>query len=378
MTWLTWRQFRTQAIVIFGGLLLLAIPTVITGIGTRHWVTTCATSATCLGNGAPAEQYMSRFGWLQILLGGALLVMPAVLGMFCAAPLVAREFDTGTYRLAWTQSVSRVRWLTVKVAVVGTTSVLAIGLLSWMTTWWFGPSDSLQRGKFTDSTFGIRDVAPIGYAVFAFAVGLTAGVLIRKVLPAMATTLGVFVVVRMVFQMVLRAHYAAPLTQVGALTSGGSDVAGKIGAGLPPGSWVVTLRFVDASGHPARIVGGPDAPCSATNSCLDGITQRLVYQPGSRYWPFQWTELGIFTVLGLLLIGFSYWWLTGHRLPGGTPRSGRMPATADDATRVADLPAIGRHGVQSPPRPTGRTQHDEGQGTPLEGGATRVGPGGAE
>lgn len=337
MTWLTWRQFRTQAIVIFGGLLLLAIPTVITGIGARHWVTTCATSATCLGNGAPAQQYMGRFGWLQILLGGALLVLPAVLGMFAAAPLVAREFDTGTYRLAWTQSVSRVRWLTVKVAVVGTTSVLAIGLLSWMTTWWFGPSDSLEHDKFIDSTFGIRDVAPLGYAVFAFAVGLAAGVVIRRVLPAMATTLGVFVVVRMVFQMFLRAHYAAPLTQVGPLTSGGSDVAVKIGAGLPPGSWVVTLRFVDSSGHPAQIVGGPDAPCSATNSCLDGITQHLVYQPGSRYWPFQWTEFGIFTLLGLLLIGFSYWWLTGHRLPGRAPRPAAVrPPTSrtTTATRV--------------------------------------------
>ena len=377
MTWLTWRQFRTQAIVIFGGLLLLAIPTVVTGIGTRHWVTACATSATCLGNGAPAQQYMGRFGWLQVLLGGALLVLPAVLGMFSAAPLVAREFDTGTYRLAWTQSVSRVRWLTVKVAVVGTASVLAIGLLSWLTTWWFSPSDSVTHDKFIDSTFGIRDVAPIGYAVFAFAVGLAAGVLIRKVLPAMATTLGVFVVVRMVFQMFLRAHYATPLTQVGAVTDGG-DVAVKIGANLPPGSWVVTLRFVDSSGHPARIVGGPGAPCSATNSCLDGITQHLVYQPGNRYWPFQWTEFGIFTLLGLLLIGFSYWWLTGHRLPGGTPRSGRLPVTADGATRAPDLPATGHNGVLSPPRPTGRTQHDGGQGVPLEGGPTRVGPGGAE
>ncbi len=331
MIWLTWRQFRTQAIVIFGGLLLLAIPTVITGIGTRHWVTACATSGTCLGSGAPAQQYMGRFGWLQILLGGALLVLPALLGMFCAAPLVAREFETGTHRLAWTQSVSQLRWLTVKVAVVGTASVLATGLLSWMTTWWFGPSDSIQHGKFVDSTFGIRDVTPLGYAVFAFAVGLAAGVLIRKVLPAMATTLGVFVVVRMVFQMFLRAHYATPLTQVGALTSGGSDVAVKVGANLPPGSWVVTLRFVDASGHPARIVGGPDAPCSATNSCLDGITQHLVYQPGSRYWPFQWTEFGIFTLLGLLLIGFSYWWLAGHRLPGRTSRPER-PARAASAS----------------------------------------------
>jgi len=357
MIWLAWRQFRTQAIVVFGGLLLLAIPTVVTGIGTRHWVTSCATSATCLGNGAPAQQYMGRFGWLQVLLGGALLILPAVLGMFCAAPLVAREFDNGTYKLVWTQSVSRVRWLTAKIAVVGTASVLAIGLLTWMTTWWFGPSDSLEMDKFIDSTFGIRDVAPIGYAVFAFAVGLAAGVLIRKVLPAMATTLGVFVVVRMVFQMFVRAHYAAPLTQTAPVTGGGGDVAVKIGSGLPPGSWVVTLRFFDANGHPTAIIGGPDAPCSADNSCLNGITQHLVYQPGSRYWPFQWTDMGLFTLFGLLLIGFSYWWITGHRLPGRGPRpTARAAGTAPQA-RVAAHPALA---VAPQPHDEQARAHDEG------------------
>ena len=330
MIWLTWRQFRTQAMVVFGVLLLVAIPTVITGIGTRNWVLSCTTSATCLG-GAPAQEYMSRFGWLQIVLGGALLVFPAITGMFCAAPLVARELETGTYRLVWTQSVSRVRWLTVKIAVVGTASVLASGLLSWMTTWWFGPSDILDRDKFVDSTFGIRDLAPIGYAAFAFAVGLAAGLLIRKVLPAMATTLGVYVVVRMVVQMFVRAHYAAPLSESGPLPDPSGDVAVKLGVTLPKGSWVVTSRILDSSGQPARLDIGPGAPCFATNSCLDGYTERLVYQPGSRYWPFQWTEMGLFTLLGLLLIGFSYWWITGHRLPRRAPH----PVAA----RPADGPA---------------------------------------
>jgi len=42
------------------------------------------------------------------------LATPALLGIFWGAPLIARELETGTCRLAWNQSVTRTRWLTVK------------------------------------------------------------------------------------------------------------------------------------------------------------------------------------------------------------------------------------------------------------------------
>jgi ABC-type transport system involved in multi-copper enzyme maturation permease subunit len=342
MTWLAWRQFRAQATVIFGALLLLAIPVVVTGIGTRHWVAQCTTAGTCLG-GSPAETYMAGYAWVQILLRGGLLVLPAITGMFCGAPLVAREIDTGTHRLVWTQSVSRVRWLTVKVLMVGFATVLASGLLSWMTTWWYGPADQVNADKFVDSTFGIRDVVPVGYAAFAFAVGLAAGVVLRKVLPAMATTLVVFVAARMLVQMFVRAHYVAPLTEGGPLLDPSGDNALKQGSAMPSGSWAVTTQIFDPSGHllhgPLRF--GPEDACAATQTCLNGYTQNVLFQPGSRYWAFQWIETGLFTAIALLLIGFSYWWLTGRRLPGRTPRSGRSallratPAAAAQPAHVA-------------------------------------------
>jgi hypothetical protein len=339
MIWLTWRQFRTQAVVIFGALAVVAVPAVITGLQTRHWVATCATAGACLGGTAPAGAYMARFGWLQLLLGGGLLALPAITGMFGAAPLVAREYDTGTFRLVWTQSVGRIRWLTVKIAVVGTASVLAAGLLSWLTTWWFQPADQVQHHKFVDSTFGIRDVVPLGYAAFAFAVGLTAGLLIRKVLPAMATTLGVFVVARMTVQMFVRSHYATALTQTLPMTESSGDVPGQLGAGLPTGSWVVSMQIIEPSGqplnHPLQL--GPAAPCSATGTCLRGYTQRLLYQPGSRYWPFQWTETGLFTLVALLLVGFCYWWIVGRPVPG---RAARPPVARPAAVRPRVVPAL--------------------------------------
>ena len=132
--------------------------------------------------------------------------MPALIGVFWGAPLVARELETGTYRLAWNQSVTRTRWLAVKLGLIGLAAMAAAGLLSLMVTWWSSPIDQAlaargpqraqRRNRFAPLLFGARGIVPIGYAAFAFALGVTVGVLIRRTLPAMATTLAVFVAVR--------------------------------------------------------------------------------------------------------------------------------------------------------------------------------------
>ncbi len=335
MTWLTWRQFRTSALVVLAALALVAVPTVVTGRQIRAWEAACTSASPCLG--IPVEAYMSRYMWLLVLLRGGLLALPVVLGIFWGAPLVAREIDSGTYRLAWTQSTSRVRWLTVKIVVVGLASLLATAVLSWMTTWWFGPADRTTNDKFIASIFDVRDVVPVGYAAFAFALGLSAGIVIRRVLPAMATTLAVFIAVRMAVQMLVRPHYRALLSESGPLLdpSGGNTL--KQGAALPSGSWAVATQIFDPSGHLLRdpLRFGPDATCAATQNCLDGYTQHVLYQPGSRYWSFQWIETGLFTALALLLVGFSYWWLTGRRAPGRAPRPARGLAPV---TSVATVP----------------------------------------
>jgi len=83
--------------------------------------------------------------------------------------LVARELETGTYRLAWTQSVTRTRWLAVKLGVVGLASMVVAGLFSLMVTWWFSPIDRVNMTVF--ATFDQRNIVAVGYAAFAFALG---------------------------------------------------------------------------------------------------------------------------------------------------------------------------------------------------------------
>ena len=140
--------------------------------------------------------------------------------MFWGAPLVARELESGTYRLAWTQSVTRRRWLSVRVALVGVAALAVAGLASWLVSWWFAPLDAVNLNRFDPSVFTTRGVVAIGYAGFAFALGVAAGALTRRTLPAMAATLLGFVAARIAFTFWVRPHLLAPKDVLVPLTLG--------------------------------------------------------------------------------------------------------------------------------------------------------------
>jgi len=334
--WFAWRQFRTQAAVVFGALAVLAVVVIVTGLQLRHWydasgIANCAAAGDC---DTVTSAFTTHYSWLQTLLGNVLIdFFPAVIGVFWGAPLIARELDTGSYRLVWTQSVTRTRWLAAKITIVGAASIAAVGLLSWMVTWWSTPFDNMANNKFDPSVFSERDIAPLGYAAFAFALGVTSGLLIRRTLPAMATTLVGYIAARVVVLIWIRPHFQAPLHATGLLPAPGSD-SGLVklpGATLAPqpGSWLVSSQILDPSGHPTngRIEVRIGDPCVATHSCLTGYHQTITYQPASRYWPFQWYEMSLFIALAAILIGFCFWQINGHRLP---TTSRILPGTRPD------------------------------------------------
>jgi hypothetical protein len=170
-------------------------------------VTACQGSA-CT---AATTAFLASYRWMQVLAPPLLLVLPALLGMFWGAPLVARELETGTFRMAWTQSVTRKRWLAVKLAVAGLASMAIAGLLSLILTWWFSPIDRVQANPLDPSVFGVRGIVPVGYAAFAFALGVTAGVLLRRTIPAMAVTLVGFTAARLAVTYYVRPYLMGSL-----------------------------------------------------------------------------------------------------------------------------------------------------------------------
>ena len=198
---LSWRQFRAQALAALGALVVVAVILAITG---PHLVRLAAGSDT-----TPLPAF---YRFLQEALNWTVLAVPGLIGIFWGAPLVARELETGTFRLAWTQSVTRTRWLAMKLGVISLSSMIVAGLFSLMVTWWSRPLDQVSVDRFGLALFGERNITPIGYAVFAFALGVTIGVVIRRILPAMATTLLAFAALRMAVTYWVRAHLMPPCT----------------------------------------------------------------------------------------------------------------------------------------------------------------------
>jgi hypothetical protein len=313
----TWMQFRTQALVAFGALAIIAIVLAATGPHLAHLydssVANCAAHGDC---DAARTAFVSKDHLLQDL-GNLLVALPALVGIFWGAPLVARELEARTERLVWAQAVTRSRWIVVKLGLIGFASVAASGLLSLMLTWWSSPLDRVNMNQFT-SVFDQRDIAPVGYAAFAFALGVTAGALIRRTLPAMATTLAAFAAVRIVFTQWVRPHLITPLRVVTALhvTSGTTYNETNNGPltllGAKPGAWVYSAQIVNKSGHVVYgnfLDSGACRQSRAAPACIGQLREALVYQPASRYWAFQWYEMAIFLGLALVLAGLCFWWV---------------------------------------------------------------------
>jgi hypothetical protein len=211
--------------------------------------------------------------------------------------------------------------------------MLTTGLLSLLITWWASPIDRAggfpvsvgTLTRFSPVLFGARGIVPVGYAAFAFAVGVTAGVLIRRPLPAMAVTLAVFLAALLIMPNLVRPHLLPPVTATVPVTVNLSTaVVGHNGTlTVPvtdlPGAWIFSNQTITPSG---RVFVLPDvAACqSGTQQQCDAwlatqhLRRQIAYQPASRYRAFQWYETAIFLALALALAGFCVWWTRHRRL----------------------------------------------------------------
>jgi hypothetical protein len=308
---MSWRQFQAQAMVAVGALTVIAVILAVTGPQLVHLYDTSVRPCTARGDCSAATAGLLDKYRLLVDLGNALVLAPALIGVFWGAPLVARELESGTFRLAWTQSVSRTHWLATKLGLVGLASVIVAELFSLMFTWWSSPLDAVNQNPF--AVFDQRDIVPFGYAAFAFALGVTAGVLIRRTLPAMVTTLAVFAAVRLVVSDWVRPRLSAPVRLADKVTPvvrrlGPHDVSTSVSIGPGPNArdaWVLSSHIFDGTGHVVTngrfCPGLSDASPAALHTCLAQFHQVVIYQPASRYWPFQFGETAIFLGLAAVL-----------------------------------------------------------------------------
>jgi hypothetical protein len=337
MSWLTWRQFRAQAFAAAAILAALAVLLAVTGPHMAHLYDSSGI-ATCTG--FSCQQLSNTFGnelpWFDTviyLLGlGIMFLAPAIIGVFWGAPVITREIEARTLSLTWNQSVTKTRWLAVKLGLIGLASLATAGLLCLMLTWWSSPMDStleipyghrLLLERLGPVLFATRGIAPLGYAAFAFALGVTAGMLTRRTVSAMAVTLGVFAALQFAWAEWIRAHLVPPVRTIVPLNLAditqisvrdGNMIVAAVPTLSQQGAWVLFGQVIGTTGHPFR--------AAATPACMNGtfpacqatlgrfhLRDLISYEPASRFWAFQWVETGIFLALALVLAGCCLCWL---------------------------------------------------------------------
>jgi hypothetical protein len=311
MRWLTWRQHRLQLVAlaaVAAALLAYLVQRALPLVEPARVMRACASGAVTDCDEAIAQiaNYVGIDRGLVVALA-AVNLLPALVGAFWGAPLIAREFERGTHRLVWAQSVTRRRWLAVKLATLGAAAVLGGVAQSLVLTWAIDQFVFKQTvNRFADrSLFDIVGVVPPVLWLFALVLGVAVGLLVRRTMTAMAITPILLGVVLLGLN-VARPHYAPPQTRELPIVEEGRD------SYLPDEDWFLggAMRRADGRIVPAdtgqRLCPTPGALVgdNAKTRCLarHGLTSVLVYHPQRQYWRFQWTEATIL-LAGALLLG---------------------------------------------------------------------------
>ena len=311
LAWVSWRRQRTTILATVALLGLLAIYLVVTGLQMRsawHTVQACTPqrSRSCIFEWTNFKDTYSNPGIFSALF----IFAPLLIGAFAGAPLIGRELETGTFRYAWTQGVGRIRWA-VALLVPGAISVAALaGAIGALIAWHDRPlweADIVTR--LAPSEFAATGLAIAGWSLAAYGVGVLAGFLSRRVLPALAAALAIAIGLGFAASN-LRPHYLPPLkTSSLDHVPGSQDIAQWWTKGGVPVSNADLNTVLQSAGVPqidagnGNVAAAPgDGGDPATYLLHHGYTQWTSYQPTGRYWTFQWIEFGWLTAIAVIAL----------------------------------------------------------------------------
>jgi ABC-type transport system involved in multi-copper enzyme maturation permease subunit len=309
MAGVTWRQHRIAlaAVAVFLG--AFAVYLWLTGLQIHHaYAAAChpAGSLDCTLN------FSGKYGTTGIIVSVFAQAVPALIGAFAGAPVLARELETGTFRYAWTQGFGRLRWTLAKLVLLAVAVTAAAAAFSVMFSWYCQPFFAAGYATpFSTRLFDLGEVAFPAWTLAAFAIGALAGMLIRRVVPAIAATLAAYVTLALATALYLREHYMTPLLTSKPNVPGSAwvvsqwyDNGGKFAFGTH-GSQIANAVSQLCPGRPGR----PGTSGLSPAQCLTqhGYTLWSTYQPADRFWTFQWIEGGWLLALSALLIAAAIW-----------------------------------------------------------------------
>lgn len=308
MIWVGWRQQRTEAAIAALVLVLLVALLVPTGIQMANAYRHDGLSA-CLGAnqsfdcGNAIDAFRSRFGTLSGLINWFTLI-PGLFGILLAAPFLI-DLENGTYRLAWTQSISRTRWLAGKLGFAVAGTLLGCGALILLVTWWHAPFVHLE-GRMGNSTYDAEGTVALGYGLFALGVALAVGALWRRTAAALLVAFVAYFVARLTVDAWLRQRLLTPESAIFPRGTPGS---------ILNHAWVVSQYPSDKAGHRltfsacAHSVGAHRAVVDPACLAQRGVSyDHATYFPPHDFWALQGIETALYGGVALLLIAFAAWW----------------------------------------------------------------------
>lgn len=316
LSWVAWRRYRAAFVTITALLAAATVVLVIRGEHMRHayaalQACTPVRSARC---GFVFTTFQDTYANLGPI-GGLFVFVPGLIGTFTGAPLLARELETGTFRFAWTQGAGRMRWL-IALMVPGAVGAAAIGAaFGAIFTWYYHP---LTAGGFVPrqngSIFPVTGLAIAGWALLAYSVGILAGVLGRRVLPAVVVTLLVWTGLAFTASHLRQYDYQAPIStsrmQIATRDLQVENWWTFHGARISNARLDQVLQAAGApsiDGGSVRVAPGQTATDPVSYLLQHGYTQWTSYQPDSRYWTFQGIEFGWLAVMSVLLLATATW-----------------------------------------------------------------------
>jgi ABC-type transport system involved in multi-copper enzyme maturation permease subunit len=351
MIWLSWRQHRIEMLVLGIMLALIAAFLIYSSIAAYivyYQVVQGTSVATCMQQHRQDalcqtlnSNFYMNFSAMKFLTDRLLhlalqpilllvLLLQALVAMFLGAPLVASELERGTYRLVWTQNVTRLRWMAGKVGTQMGITLLLFALISLLVMWWNGPFDRLGGGVGPPS-FDLEGIVPLAYMAYALSLAITAGTLLRKTVPAMAVTLVGYVAARITIDAWARPRYMPPLSVTwdpySIVTLHEPFRATSLSGALWPyygSDWVFYNGWVNHASHPIydgdvyRVCSAPPnwddggaLPGTPFTACTHahGWLYMITYQPADRFWLYQGIESAIFLGLAAALLALAFWWV---------------------------------------------------------------------
>lgn len=295
MIWVTWRQHRAQTIACLIVFCAVAVFAITVGTSMRATFTSDGLPA-CLarsgGASCPAviTSFVSQFNRSLIMIVSVpLLVIPGLLGIVVGAPLLGGELERGTWRLAWTQTVPRTRWLAAKLGLItGGLIIFGAGVTA-LVIWSHAPLDQVVSRLGPSPLSGSAGLTFTASLLCAFGLAVLAGLLLRNVIGAMVAAY---------------IAWEVPATVI-TLMSGPIHV-------LPP----ATMRIPCRAGCPGAGLGSVppvtghlgDFVLTIAHSGSDLV---VTYLPASQFWPLQFIEGGLFLAVAAAALGTAIWLL--HR-----------------------------------------------------------------